>query len=191
MSDGSRDLELMVLGACLADPKLREKVHGFAEQRLASLLEEIKAGKRDRLASWLSVLGVKWSSGRAIDAVTQQQNRNRIDSELRRVSFELQVATRLKMTTKMQEALKRMEQLQHEAITAETKAAAEKAGEAQTQPRPVDHQSVSGGQPGVRVQGDRRDHSTRRTLGATRPSSHSENQARPPRVSDKPMPSVS
>lgn len=157
-------LELLLMGAILADPKLMPKVKGFSHKKLQEVLEGMRKGDVEKLRAWLLSRKVVFNGGRAIESVRMQQNGNRIRAEMeyvgRRMKFESPVAETF---GRLMERMKEL-RAEHEANATEKKNASEiqkppqsKVGsqvnqastaakkETQAQSKPVGSASLSGG----------------------------------------------
>ena len=164
MSERQGSLELMLLGAILADPKLLPKVKGFTDKEMHDLSEGLRKGDVEKLRAWLLKRGVVFNGGKAIEAVRLQQNGDRIRAEMEQIGKRLKFADPVAETFgKLMEQMKEL-RAEHEANATEKKNATEgqkppqsKVGsqvnqastaakkETQAQSKPVGSASLSGG----------------------------------------------
>ena len=164
MNERQGSLELMLLGAILADPKLLPKVKGFTDKEIQELSEGLRKGDVEKLRAWLLKRGVVFNGGKAIEAVRLQQNGNRLEAEINRLGKLMKFSSPL--SESFERIVEKWKELraEHEANTTEKKNASEvqkqpqsKVGsqvnqaspapkkETQAQPKPFSSSSVSGG----------------------------------------------
>lgn len=113
MSSLQRDLEILLLGAILADPELKTQIDGFSEKDLAEILRQIKEGKVSALRKFLGDREVLFQNGKgeAFKGVKKQQRLNWIRNEIADANIRLHAATRLHCQSGITREIDRLQEL--------------------------------------------------------------------------------
>lgn len=113
MLSDQRDLELMLMGAILADPELKNQFEGFSDGELDGVLQDLKKGNLDWLRRWLKQRQVEFSPGKgeALKAVRKQQRENWIRQQMEKANLKLLASIKFHATNSTQQQIERLQTL--------------------------------------------------------------------------------